>query len=84
MATLEIDAIRQVQAQFDQALSRVGLRAPAPIANQSPIEYLQDACQDVKRKVLPRGIVIASCNMMNSNVMLSKSLGFSPLRIRPA
>jgi hypothetical protein len=55
MAALEIDAIRQVQAQFDEALSRVGMRAPAPIANQSPIEYLQDACQDVKRKVLPRG-----------------------------
>ena len=55
MATLEIDAIRQVQAQFDEALSRVGLRAPAPIVDQSPIEYLQDACQDVKRKVLPRG-----------------------------
>jgi hypothetical protein len=55
MATLEIDAIRQVQAQFDEALSRVGMRAPAPIANQTPVEYLQDACQAVKRKVLPRG-----------------------------
>ena len=55
MATVEIDAIRQVQAQLDEALREIGMNAPAPVGGQSQIEYLQDACQDVKRQILPRG-----------------------------
>ena len=44
MATLEIDAVREVQAQFDEALRRIGDRAPAYSPEQSRLDCVREAC----------------------------------------
>jgi len=54
MATLEIDAVREVQAQFDEALRRIGDRAPAYSPQQSPLDYVREACRTIKRRYLPQ------------------------------
>jgi hypothetical protein len=44
---------RDIQAQIDPWFLRVGLRAPEPVAGQSPNHYLAEMCRFLKREFLP-------------------------------
>ena len=45
---------RDIQEQLDPWFSRVGLRAPEPIAGQTANDYLVEQCRFLKREFLPQ------------------------------
>ena len=47
------DASRQFQAYFDDALRKVGVRAPQPVLGQSVNDYRRETCRMLKRQFLP-------------------------------
>ena len=47
------DAARQFQAFYDEALSKVGGRAPAPVLGQSVDDYRRETLRQLKRTFLP-------------------------------
>jgi hypothetical protein len=54
--TLERDnlnACRQYQAYYDNALRKIGARAPQPIPGQDVNEYRAEVCRKLKRTYLP-------------------------------
>jgi hypothetical protein len=48
------EAARRFQAYYDDALSKVGMRAPSPVLGQSVNDYRRETLRTIKRTFLPQ------------------------------
>lgn len=50
----EWECKRQWHEFFDQRLQQIGERAPQPILDQSPVDYIRETCRSLKHQHLPQ------------------------------
>jgi hypothetical protein len=54
-----VEAARQYQAYYDDAMREVGVRIPAPVLGQSVNEYRRKTLHALQRALLPRSHELA-------------------------
>lgn len=68
------DASRQFQAYFDDALRKVGVRAPQPVLGQSVNDYRRETCRMLKRQFLPEAHELYKVNYRGLRADVLKAL----------